>query len=149
MRARPHHLIDIITQHGAGQPFEPSAYGHAVHTVAAEVLADPDVLVEFGTGADDICRPCVHLANGRCDDLVRAFDPPVSKHDYNDALDRRLMAFLGMVEGQVMSFRDYVALLRSHIEGLSELCAWPGEPPAERRRKLEAGLLSLQCKTQR
>ena len=143
MRARPHHLIDIITQYGAGQPFEPATYGHAVHTVAAAVLAHPEVRIEFGVGADTICQPCKHLADGRCDDLIGFFDPPVSKHDYNDALDQRLLAFLGMAERQVMTFREYVALLRSHLDGLAEVCAWPGEAPAERQVKLERGLARL------
>jgi hypothetical protein len=143
MRARPHHLIDIITQYGAGQPFEPSAYGHAVHTVAARVIADPTVRIEFGVGADDICAPCKHLVNGRCDDVVGGFDPPVSKHDYNDALDARLLEFLGMEEGQVMSFAEYLTVLRGHLEGLAELCHWPGEEASARREKLERGLEKL------
>ncbi len=143
MRARPHHLIDIITQYGAGQPFEPSDYGHAVHTVAAQVIAGPDIRIEFGVGADDICTPCRHLVAGRCDDVIRYFDPPASKEDYNDALDQRLLDFLGMQEGQVMTFAEYTALLRKHIEGLSELCAWPGEDPQQRRTKLEQGLEKL------
>jgi hypothetical protein len=81
MRARPHHLLDIIAQYGASQPFVPSPYGHAVHTVAAALIADPEVQIEFGLGADDICAPCQHLVNGRCDDVVGSVDPPVSKHD--------------------------------------------------------------------
>jgi hypothetical protein len=143
MRARPHHLVDIITQYGAGQPFEPAACGHAVHTVAAAIIADPEVRIEFGLGADDICSPCKHLANGRCDDVVRAFDPPVSKHDYNDALDQRLLQFLGMAEGECLTFREYLAALRSHLDGLAELCAHPGEDPRERQENLERGLAKL------
>lgn len=143
MRARPHHLIDIITQHGAGRPFEPSEYGHAVHTVAAEVIGNLDLRIEFGIGADDICAPCKHLVDGRCDDVITYLDPPVMKHDYNDALDQRLLEFLGMEEGQVMSFREYLAVLRRNLEGLAEVCAAPREDPAERRRKLERGLEML------
>lgn len=145
MRARPHHLIDIITQYGAGQPFVPSDYGHAVHTVAAEVLANPQVSLEFGLGADEICRPCKHLVNGRCDDLVGSVDPPVSKHDYNDALDEKLLRFLGLTEGQTMTFAEYVAVLRSHLDGLATLCSHPGEDPTERERKLRQGLSQLEA----
>ncbi|MEN6545460.1 MAG: DUF1284 domain-containing protein [Armatimonadia bacterium] len=143
MRARPHHLIDIITQYGAGSPFEPCSYGHAVHTVAAEVIANPDVLIEFGIGADDICAPCVHLVNGRCDDLIRCFDPPVSKHEYNDDLDQRVLRFLGMQEGEVMTFRQYTQVLRGHLDGLAELCSHPGEEPQEKHQKLAQGLEKL------
>jgi hypothetical protein len=143
MRVRPHHLIDIIAQYGAGQPFEPSAYGHAVHTVAAEVIANPGVRLEFGVGADDICAPCRHLVSGRCDDVIHTLDPPVRKQDYNDALDQRLLELLGMTEGECMTFEEYLALLRTHLEGLAELCAHPGEEPKDRAVKLERGLARL------
>lgn len=143
MRARPHHLIDIICQYGAGTPFRPSPYGHAVHTVAERIIADPGVLIQFGIGADDICAPCVHLVNGRCDDLVRSLDPPASKQDYNDALDERLLAFLGMTEGQTMTFREYLGVLRTHLDGLAQVCAHPGETPEARHQRLVAGLAKL------
>lgn len=140
MRARPHHLIDIIVQYGAGVPFEPSEYGHAVHTVAAAIIADPSIVVEFGSGADDICAPCKHLVNGRCDDVVGQLDPPVSKHDYNDALDQRVLRLLGMHEGEAMSFGEYLAGLRRHLDGLEKLCAHPGEDPREKAMALARGL---------
>ncbi|MGD9495223.1 MAG: DUF1284 domain-containing protein [Armatimonadota bacterium] len=143
MRARPHHLIDIICQHGAGQPFKPAPYGHAVHLVAAEVIANPDVAIEFVVDADDICAPCVHLVDGRCDDVLSRLDPPMLKQDYNDDLDRRLLALLGMAEGQVMTFRDYLALLRAHLEALPAVCAHPGEDPAQRLSWLTRGLEKL------
>jgi hypothetical protein len=143
MRARPHHLIDIITQYGQGRPFEPHEYGHAVHTVAAEVIADPSVSIEFGIGADDICAPCKHLVGGRCDDMITRFDPPVSKHEYNDALDTRLLDFLGMEEGQVMTFAEYLKILRDHLDGLAEVCRWPGQQVEDRHSNLERGLSKL------
>lgn len=142
MRARPHHLVDIIAQYGAGQPFQPSDYGHAVHTVAAQVIADPGVMIEFGIGADDICAPCRHLVNGVCDDVIRTFDPPRSKHEYNDALDQRLLNLLGMTEGETMSFGEFVALLRSHLGELG-ICAHPGETPADKLERVSRGLKKL------
>ncbi|HQK95598.1 MAG TPA: DUF1284 domain-containing protein [Armatimonadota bacterium] len=144
MRARPHHLIDIITQYGAGQPFAPCDYGHAVHTVAARVIGDPQTLIEFVVGADDICDPCKHLVDGRCDDGVPALGPTASKQEYNDALDERLMQFLGITEGQTMTFREYISVLRDHWDGLVEQCAHPGESPAERAVMLERGLAKLE-----
>ena len=146
MRARPHHLIDIISQHGAGTPFRPHAYGHAVHLVAEQVIADPDTVVEFVVDADDICAPCIHLVDGRCDDVLSQLDPPGdrkrshSKQDYNDDLDRRLLEFLGMHEGQVMSFREYLRVIREHLAGIEAVCTHPGEDPARRLAKLTGGL---------
>lgn len=140
MRARPHHLLDIISQIGGGGDFRPHPYGHAVHTVAERVMADPEVLITFVVGADDICDPCVHLVAGRCDDMLTHLDPPRSKQDYNDDLDRRLLAYFGMTEGQQMTFRDYLAIIRAHFEGLEQVCSHPGEDPAARRERLDRGL---------
>jgi len=140
MRARPHHLIDIISQYGAGTPFRPAAYGHAVHVVAEQVIADPEVPVEFVVDADDICAPCIHLVDGRCDDVLSQLDPPISKQDYNDDLDRRLLDFLGMSEGQTMAFREYLRIIREHLDGIEAVCTHPGEDPAQRLAKLTSGL---------
>lgn len=140
MRARPHHLIDIISQIGAGAEFAPHAYGHAVHIVAQRVLEDPDLTVAFVVGADDICEPCVHLVDGWCDDVLSQLDPPVSKQDYNDDLDRRLLEFLGIAEGEAMTFRDYLTRIRENFDGIEEICSHPGEDPTSRRNRLNRGL---------
>lgn len=144
MRARPHHLIDIVTQIGAGTEFRPHAYGHAVHVVAEQVLADPEVLVTLVVAADDICEPCVHLVDGRCDDILRQFTPPLAKQDYNDDLDRRLLEFLGLTEGQTLTFRDYLAVIRADFTGIEDVCTHPGEDPTSRRNKLNLGLRAFE-----
>jgi hypothetical protein len=143
MRLRPHHLLDIITQYGAGVPFHPHPYGHAVHTVAEAVLADPDVTIEFVVGADDICAPCKHLIEGRCDDVLSQLDPPLSKQDYNDDLDRRLLARLGIPEGSQLTCRTFAALVRDQMPGTGEVCTHPKEDPASRLSRLTTGLEAL------
>lgn len=148
MRSRPHHLIDIICQYGAGRPFEPHAYGHAVHLVAAEVIENPDVLIEFVVDADDICDPCVHLVDGRCDDLITLCDPPISKQEYNDAIDRRVLAALGMADGQKMTVREYLNTLRGNMQGLRTVYSHPdvlalGTDPDQRMERIDAGLERL------
>lgn len=148
MRARPHHLIDIICQYGAGRPFEPHPYGHAVHLVAAKVIADPDVPVEFVVAADDICAPCVHNVGGRCDDIITIVDPPLPKQVSVDRADRWLLAFLGIAEGQVMPFREYLAILRANLQCFRAIYTHPdclalGEDPQRRLQRLAAGLEKL------
>lgn len=67
MRARPHHLIDIVCRYGAETQFLPHAYGPAVPSVAERVIADPEVrhrrpvagLEKLGRNR----RPC-HKAGG-------------------------------------------------------------------------------------
>lgn len=67
-----------------------------------------------------------------------------SKQEYNDALDHRLLEFLGMAEGQTMTFREYVTVLRNHVDGLAEQCAHPGESVVERAALLQRGLAKLE-----
>jgi len=143
MRLRPHHLLDIIAQYGAGTPFTPSTYGHAVHTVAAAVIADTGLSIEFVVDADDICAPCKHLVAGRCDDVLSRLDPPILKQDYNDDLDRRVLEYLGMTEGQVMTFAEYLQVVREHLDGIEGVCTHPGEDAAKRLANLAAGLEKL------
>ena len=148
MRLRPHHILDIIAHHGAGLPFEPSPYGHAVHTVAETLLAHREVAIEFVADADDICTPCRHLIDGRCDDLLTHRSPPLPKLEYNDDLDRRLLAFLGLTEGDVLTFGQYLAVVRAHLDGIETVCTHPGEDPARRLANLTAGLRRLETPAQ-
>ncbi len=143
MLLRPHHLLDIITEYGAGTTFAPHPYGHAVHTCAEIVLNDLDIPIEFIIAADFICAPCVHLVDGVCDDVVDFFDPPRSKHEYNNFVDRRLFAHLQMQEGDALTVREFLQVVCRRFAGLPEICAHPGCPVEERQANLRAGLQRL------
>jgi len=148
MRARPHHLIDIICQYGAGRPFKPHPYGHAVHLVAAEVIENPDVVIEFVVDADDICAPCVHLVDGRCDDIITICDPPLPKQLSVDRADAWLLTFLRIAEGRKMTFREYLGVLRANLDCFRAIYSHPdslalGDDPDRRLSRLRAGLEKL------
>ena len=90
---KPHHFVDIITAFGGGRTeFEPHPYAHALHSVAERILSDPGVRLRIELGADDICLPCRHNADGLCDDTIdTSFRPeaPRSKLEWNLLIDRR------------------------------------------------------------
>jgi hypothetical protein len=111
MLLRPHHLLDIITEYGAGTAFVPHPYGHAVHTCAEMVLND--------------------------------LDPPRSKQEYNDALDRRVLAHLHLREGEPLTVREFLQVVCRHFAGLPKVCTHPGSRVAERETHLWAGLQRL------
>jgi len=144
MKLRPHHLIDIITDHGHGVEFTPHPYGHALHTVAARVLTDMTIEIEFVCAADEICSPCCHLRAGElCDDVLSQLAEPVSKQTYNDELDSRLFPYLGIEPGTRLTVRQFLERLDQHLPGIERICTHPGEKQADRLHGLRRGLQRL------
>lgn len=150
MRLRPHHLLDIVTDYGHGVEFKPHPYGHAVHTVAAQVVANPGSQVRFVLAADEICCPCRHLrSDGQCGtdvpirDVLHQLREPISKQAYNDELDRRLFSYLGMSPGEEMTVGAFLERVNERTPGLEKICTHPGEQEERRLEGLEKGLARL------
>lgn len=144
MRLRPHHLLDIVTDYGHGVEFKPHPYGHALHIVAAQVLANPGLMVEFVLAADEICAPCRHLQpDGKCGDAQHQLREPTSKQAYNDELDRRLFLALGMCPGEEMTVGAFLEKVNRHTPGVEKICTHPGEQEEHRLAGLEKGLTRL------
>lgn len=125
---KPHHLLDLIRDFGAGQEHQPHPYGHALHLVARRLAAEPGLMVELTAGADEICRPCRHLGpDGRCRDGCAVSGYESSKEAWNRLIDRRLFARLGLREGRRLSALEFCRIAG---EGLGELATlYPEEPP--------------------
>ena len=130
-RIKPHHLIDIICGFGAGLVSPtPSPYGHALHLVTPQVLANPDELVLMELGADDICAPCRHNREGVCDDVIEAAHlPPAlrSKQAYNLLMDQRWSARLQLRQDEMLSVRDFCLRVAGASDDLRDIYA---EQPA-------------------
>ncbi len=145
IRIKPHHFVDIITSFSAEDlTFEPSPYGHAVHTVSEEILRNRDVLLEMELGADDICAPCKHNINGLCDDTIdTSFRPqaPSSKREWNLMIDKRWCERLKLQQGHRLTAREFCELLRDNVDDLTDIYREiPAERAAERERELKAGI---------
>ena len=144
LELRPHHLLDIISDYGHGIHYQPHEYGHALHTVAAQILGQLDQEVTFVVAADAICQPCRHLqADGQCDDVLRQLAEPVLKQTYNDDLDRRLWPHLGLDTGNRMTVRQFLLRVRQRVPGIETICTHPGEEQADRLAGLQQGLKRL------
>ena len=144
MKLRPHHILDIISNYGHNVELKPHPYGHAVHRVAEAILSDMEIMVEFIVGADEICQPCKHLtSDGLCDDVLHQLDPPISKQEYNDALDRRLFDYLGFEPGRTIAIRQYLEIVNKKIPGVEEICTHPKENKRQRLDGLIRGLIKL------
>ncbi len=139
--------MDIITQYGAGEPFEPHLYGHAVHTVAREILGDINVELKMELGADDICRPCIHNINGLCDDTIDISDrplAPVSKREWNLIIDKRWAPLLGAKQGDILTAAEMCRRIAGHLDDMPDIYREEtAEKTARRRSNLEKGLSKL------
>ena len=145
---KPHHFVDIVTAVGGGRTkFEPSPYGHAVHTVAHIILADPDVTLQMELGADDVCAPCVHNIDGICDDTIdTSYRPaaPKSKREWNLLIDRRWCERLGLAQGDTLTAREFCRRVRERAGDIIDIYREiPPEMTAGRQTKLRGGVETL------
>ena len=105
------------------------------------MLADQTLPIELVLAADDICAPCRHLrADGTCDDVLAQLADPISKQAYNDRLDERVFAALGLEPHARLTVRAFLERLHEHVPGIEHICTHPGEDQADRLHGLRAGL---------
>ena len=144
LHIRPHHLIDIVRNIGQGRPVVPHPYGHAQHVITRAILDGSGREFVLVARADDLCKPCMHLTrDGVCDDNLSQLEEPVSKQEYNDTLDRRLLAFFGYREGDRVTLDDFLDRISERFEELLPLCVHPKEDLTARREGLLRGVKAL------
>jgi len=145
VKLRPHHVLDIVTGHGRGKDFAAVANGTAQHVVAPAILGDPDIMAGWiCSGPDEICLPCEWLQpDGTCARVLEDRDPPLVFKVYNDDLDRRLLDYLGIVPGEVLSVRAFLQSVAAHVPGIEGVCSHPHEEPQARLAALREGLAKL------
>lgn len=142
---KPHHFIDILTAFGEGETDpQPHPYGHAVHSVTKEVLANRDVSLRMEFGADDICRPCCHNIHGLCDDTIDAAYLPLaprSKREYNLMIDQRWSKRLGIQQDDILTAREFCLRLVERAGDISDLYPeTPADRVAARQKNLQLGV---------
>ena len=142
---KPHHFVDIVTALGEGRTeFHPHPYGHAVHSVAQEVLANRDINLRIELGADDVCLPCHHNIDGLCDDTIdTSFRPqaPNSKREYNLLIDQRWCKRLGLRQDDQLTARELCLCIRQCADAIEDIYREiPSDRTAERQAKLQRGI---------
>jgi len=148
VRVKPHHLVDIVSDLGAGHPaLSPSPYGHALHTVTARILADPHAVLVIELGADHICAPCIHNVEGHCDDILDvSYRPaaPVSKGAYNLLIDRRWCERLGLGQDDRLAAVDFCERLLTATADIASVYAEEPEGYASQKaRDIREGIRRL------
>jgi hypothetical protein len=142
---KPHHFVDILTYDGAGKTtFAPHPFGHAQHTVAAQLHANHDILVEIELGADDICAPCTHNRDGECDDVIdTSYRPQASslKREWNLLIDLRWCKRLDLNQGDQLSARAFAQRLLERVGDITGIYReMPVDSTAQRMSKLSRGI---------
>jgi hypothetical protein len=141
LKLRPHHLIDIIRNIGQGRPVIPHPYGHAQHIITHAITNRTANKILLTVGADDICKPCIHLtAAGTCDDILPQLDYPVAKQQYNDELDLKLLSFMGLENEDVVLLSDFLNLVAQNLNEIAAISTHPKEDAGKRKEGLKRGL---------
>lgn len=144
LQLRPHHILDIIRNIGYNRPIEPHPLGHNVHGITLEIINNPDQPLKLVVGADDICIPCTKLnAESICTDVLPQCDDKPSKQTYNDALDIKVLQFLGLKEDMQLTVRQYLQFVNAKLEGIEKICTHPKEDENYRLEGLQKGLQKL------
>jgi hypothetical protein len=148
MQLRPHHILDIISDHGNGVEYQPHPYGHSLHTVTPKLLSNLDLKIRLILAADDICVGCEHLLpDGKCKDVLAQLTPSPSKQAYNDVLDSRLFDHFEIAVGTVVTFKEYLMMVNEKVPGIERICTHPKENQEERLEGLINGLIKLGVRT--
>lgn len=144
LRLRPHHILDIVRNIGNERPMIPHEYGHLVHEITYQIMNNVHTECELVIENDDICGPCKMLTtDGHCIDVLRQLDEPVSKQEYNDHLDRRILTYLGIEPKTILRISDYLVLIRDHLDDMVDISTHPKEDVEYRRNGLKKGIQKL------
>ena len=146
IRLRPHHVLDIVAY---WEPDDEPGYERApgqngVRAVRRMMTEDLDIPAEFGPGPDFICVGCSHLQeNDRCDQILTHYGRPLPMDDYNDPLDRRVLDYLGMADGDRMTVREFLELVNRNTPGVELVSHRTNETDESRRDGYVKGLIAL------
>jgi len=133
----------MVRNIGLGRKLEPHTYGHLVHLVTRDMLDDVGRACILVVGNDDVCGPCIHLHDGVCDDILPQLEGRVSKQEYNDRLDRRILDYLGIAPGSSMPISAYLGIVKANLDGIVDICTHPKEDRETRRSGLVKGFERL------
>ena len=134
---KPHHFLDIIKLYGFGLIlFIPDfRYGHNFYKVANLVLENPKSIIALTTQADDVCKPCRFLEDGKCTDRMRNFI--FSKEEWNQTIDKRILKHLGLKENDKLTALEFSKLAREKLTVEMIIRIWRERPEKETKKRVK------------
>jgi hypothetical protein len=144
LHLRPHHIIDIIRDLGQNKDFVPHKYGHDYHTVAKNIIGNPDQVVRLVISSDDICSPCIHLLPDKtCADMMPGNVYSESKQIYNDYIDTEIIRHFSFENNMKISVKDFLLCLAKNIDAFDKIYPHPKELIEQREAAFKEGLIKL------
>ena len=105
---RPHH--SLCFQNFAGEGYS-GGFTLSLARIRDSLMQDPERKVRLTTGPDRVCGACPHLMGNACS------SPKPS------LFDQKVLALTGLAPGQVLSFKELLALTRPlNRDRLEECC---------------------------
>ncbi|MFH1392741.1 MAG: DUF1284 domain-containing protein [bacterium] len=98
---RIHHFFDIIRAFGKDEKMMPNPRGHSLHEIAELVRLDPDLKIKIVLDCDSTCKGCDYLENNHCKDRIDHRKDFISKEEFNNYIDKRIMEKCHIGENEV------------------------------------------------
>lgn len=139
IKIKPHHFVDIIKLYGKGiEKFVPDAtYNHNFYGVANEIINNHQIELSITSGSDDICTPCIYLGKDKkCTDRIFHIAGIDSKNEWNEVIDRRIMQYAKISEGERFTAQKLCEMLFLRKEIIFNV--WDEESKSEKDSRYEA-----------
>jgi hypothetical protein len=141
---KPHHFLDIIKLYGFGLNFfvPDPRYGHNFYKVGNLILKNPQTDIVLTTKADDICKPCKFLKNGKCRDKIKNFICS-SKEEWNRTIDKRILNNLNLGKGNSLAAFELCQLASKKLTPKIISKIWRERPKKETKERIKYLLKGL------
>lgn len=116
--------MDIIKLYGKGiENFVPDLkYKHDFYLVANEIIENHQTSIIITPDQDDICFPCKFLGkDGKCADSIDHIPGIISKNDWNQTIDKRIMEYSGICDGSIYSAQELCEILYAIKERIFDI----------------------------
>ena len=133
---RIHHFFDIIRAFGKGEnSITPHPYGHSLHKVALIIKNNPELEIKIIIKCDSVCKECVYYKNGRCEDSIDYRKDFVSKEEFNNWLDKRIIEKCLIKEGEILTPIQLCEKAKLYLDNMKYIYSGNDSWHTEKRRE--------------
>ena len=142
---KPHHFLDILKLYGTGlDNFIPDKkYCHDFYKIGNIILKNPLAIIQLTTGVDDICKPCYFLKNNKCIDKMQNDFIYLSKQEWNEVIDERILKKLDLKEWHEASAVNLCKYAQKKLTRNDIADIWKERPHDETIKRIKYLLIGL------